>query len=423
VRDFILAFSAIGGVAAAVAGPLLAALFAGLSLWGRDANRAATVSVASIALGVTAASIGLGLLLAWAGWQALHGAADRRMSGRWWGLWSALFAGVLLIGQAAADRAGAAVVMPVLQVAAGALPALLFLSIAVAAAGLGREQIARRPVLGSLAWGGLGGTSLALVVELILVVGVLAVVAVGLQAADPALADRLLAAVQEMQETGRPPDLAGLRDVVTSPIFAIGLLGLLGVMAPLVEESLKGLAVPLVVAAGGRPGRLAGFLFGVAVGAGFAIVEGILNGAMALNAPEFWAGLMLLRGAAAAMHCLASGLAGLGWQMILVERRWPAGGVLGLLAVGLHAAWNLSVGIIGLISLGGVTAADGPVAVARAGVAGLLALFLLCLWLLVAAGLALIPWRLARSEQATSDTLAGEPDADDAEDADDTDKT
>lgn len=399
MRDFILAFSTIGGVAAAVAGPLLAALFAGLSLWGRDAERAAVVSVASIALGVAAVSIGLGLPLAWAGWQALRGAADRPMGRGRWGIWLALFAGVLLIGQGVADRDEAAALMPLIHVAAGALPALLCLSVALAAAGRGGETIARRPALGSLAWGGLGGTSLALVVELILMVSAVIVVGVVLQAVDPALVERLLAVAQEMQQSGRPPDLAGLRDIVTSPIFAIGLLGLLGVMAPLVEETLKGLAVPLVIAAGGRPGRLAGFLFGVAAGAGFAIVEGILNGAMALRMTESWAGLMLLRGAAAAMHCLASGLAGLGWQVILVERRWLAGGVLGLLAVSLHGAWNICVGIIGLVSLGGATATDGPAAVARAGVAGLLALFLVGLWLLVVAGLALIPRRLARSEQ------------------------
>lgn len=398
MRDFIRVFSIIGGVAAATAGPLLAALFAGLSLWGRDGERAGVTSVASIALGVAAVGVGLGLPLAWAGWRALRGAADRPMGRGRWGLWLALFAGVLLIGQGAAGRDEAAAFMPLFQVAAGALPALLCLSIALAAAGRGADLVARRPALGSLAWGGLGGTSLALAVELILVVGAVIVVVVALQAVDPALVERLLAVAQEMQETGRPPDLTDLGDVVASPIFAIGLLGLLGVVAPLVEELLKGLAVPLVVAAGGRPGRLAGFLFGVAAGAGFAILEGVLNGAMALNMTEFWAGLMLLRGAAATMHCLAAGLAGLGWQMILVERRWLAGGVLGLLALSLHAAWNISVGIIGLISLQ-VAGTGGALAVAQLGMIGALTLFMGCLWLAVVAGLALIPWRLARSEQ------------------------
>lgn len=399
MRDFILACAVIGGATAAIGGPMVAALFAGLSLWGRDVERMAAVSMASVALGVAVTGIGLGLLLARAGWQALHGAADRRMGRGRWGLWLALFVATLLIGQAMAGRAEAAAVMPLVQVAAAALPALLCLVLALAAAGRGADLITRRPMLASLAWGGLGGASLALAAELILIVGAGVGVHVALQAVDPALIERLLAAGQEMQQTGRPLDLVAVRDIVASPVFAIGLLGLLGVAAPLVEELAKGLAVPLVIAAADRPGRLAGFLYGIAAGAGFALVEGVLNGAMALNMTEVWAGLMILRGAAAAMHCLASGLAGLGWQMVLVERRWLAGGVLGLLALSLHGAWNLSVGMIVLLSLAGSLAAAGPATVARTGAAGLLTIFLLCLGLLVIAGLALIPWRLATAAE------------------------
>jgi hypothetical protein len=52
-------------------------------------------------------------------------------------------------------------------------------------------------------------------------------------------------------------------------------------------------------------------LLGVVAGASYALVEGALNGSMALRMTEVWAGLMILRGAAATMHCLASRL---GWQ-------------------------------------------------------------------------------------------------------------
>ena len=82
--------------------------------------------------------------------------------------------------------------------------------------------------------------------------------------------------------------------------------------------------MPLIAGTGRRLTRLDGFLFGVAAGVGFAIVEGILNGTLALRMSGAWAGLMVFRGSAAAMHCLASGLVGLGWQAILVERRWLA---------------------------------------------------------------------------------------------------
>jgi hypothetical protein len=65
------------------------------------------------------------------------------------------------------------------------------------------------------------------------------------------------------------------------------------------------------VAEGGRSDRTAGFLLGVVAGASCALVDGALNGSMALRMTEIWAGLMILRGAAAATHCLASRL---GWQ-------------------------------------------------------------------------------------------------------------
>jgi PrsW family intramembrane metalloprotease len=150
------------------------------------------------------------------------------------------------------------------------------------------------------------------------------------------------------------------------------------------------LAVPLVAGAGRRLTRLDGFLFGVAAGAGFAIVEGILNGTLALRISGSWASLMIFRGSAAAMHCLASGLVGLGWQAIIVERRWLRGLGLGLLAVILHGAWNASAGIISLNSLQ-AAGTGGLGDMARMGVNGLLVMFMGVLWLAVVSGLALIP--------------------------------
>ncbi|MCX7671226.1 MAG: PrsW family glutamic-type intramembrane protease, partial [Anaerolineae bacterium] len=141
------------------------------------------------------------------------------------------------------------------------------------------------------------------------------------------------------------------------------------------------------------PGRLGGFLLGAAAGAGFALVEGVLNGALALRLDGLWAGLMIFRGAAAAMHCLASGLMGLGWQMGLIERRWPTGIGLGLVAFGLHAAWNISAGLIGLSSWQ-VAGPTGAWALARIGISGVLALFLMFLAMAVVIGLGWIPWRL-----------------------------
>ena len=145
MRNIILIFSVIGGVAAAILGPLLAVVLAAISLLGSPAGRAPAVSTASMALGVAAVGVGLGLPLAWAGWRALQGRPGHvfRLP-RWW-VWLLLFLGVLIFGQAVAMTGPAAPLMPLFQIAAGALPPLIFLAWAFDAAGRRANQITRRP--------------------------------------------------------------------------------------------------------------------------------------------------------------------------------------------------------------------------------------------------------------------------------------
>jgi membrane protease YdiL (CAAX protease family) len=312
---------------------------------------------------------------------------------RWW-VWLLLFLAVLVIGQAVAMTGPAAPLMPLFQIAAGALPPLIFLAWAFGAAGRQAAQITRRPTLGSLSWGGLGGAGLALVGEMLLMIAGIVVVIVALNITDPELTARLQTLFTQMGRGGQGFDMSELAQLASSPVVVIAALTLVGILAPALEEVAKALAVPLVAGTGRRLTRLDGFLFGVAAGAGFAIVEGILNGTLALRMSGSWAGLMVFRGAAAAMHCLASGLVGLGWQAILTERRWLRGIGLGLLAVLLHGAWNMSAGIISLNSLQ-AAGSDGLGDMARIGVTGLLVTFMVFLWLAVVSGLALIPRRLA----------------------------
>jgi hypothetical protein len=398
MRDVILVMSVIGGATAAIAGPLLALLLSAVGLLGRDRLQepvAGPDAVAgSIALGIAAAGLGLGLPLARAGWRALQGRPGRPLRLPHWWIWLLLFLGVLLVGQAASISDRAPGLMPFLQIAAGGLPAFLFLAFALDAAG-SRSDLGRRPATGSLSWGGLGGAGLALAGEILLVGAAVVGTIIFLGITDPEMVARLQATLIRIGQSGQgltPSDLAPLS---SSPAIALVVLAFLGVLAPALEEFTKGLAVPLVAGAGRRLTRLDGFLYGVAAGAGFALVEGLLNGALALRSEGAWAGLMVARGAAAAMHCLASGLAGLGWQAILSDRRWLRGIGLGLLAVALHSAWNASVGVIGLNSL--QAAGTGRLGdMARLGLTSLLVLFMGALWLAVVVGLALIPRRLKR---------------------------
>lgn len=403
MRDIILIFSVGGGVAAAVTGPLLALAFAVVGVLGRGAADQHASATASVALGLAAIGTGLGLPLAWTGWRALQGAPGHLFRPLSWWVWLTWFIVALAAGQAVVRVPRAALLMPLLQVAAGVLPALIFLALAAGAAAGRGGVLARRPMAGSLAWSGLGGTSLALLIELVLMLFGLVTVVLGLSVGEPTLAVRLQELARQMQETGRQPELSQLTELVSSPVFALAVIGFIGVLGPLIEEFLKGLAVPLVAGTGRRLRRIDGFLLGVAAGAGFAIVEGVLNGSLALRMTGMWAGLMVFRGAAAAMHCLASGLAGLGWQAILVERRWRRGLGLGLLAVTVHGAWNAAAVLIGLNAVQGAEA-DGIAAMARLGASGALVLLMAVIWFAAVAGLAVIPRWLITQEAAPSAT-------------------
>lgn len=118
-------------------------------------------------------------------------------------------------------------------------------------------------------------------------------------------------------------------------LFLIVTVAILG---PIIEEFSKGFGVRLLRS--NRPGRYQAFIFGLASGAGFAVVEAIEYGFGALSQdPQRWWDTMLLRGGSGALHALASGIVGLAWYQLFIGRR-TRGLSLFLIAVGLHSSWN-----------------------------------------------------------------------------------
>jgi RsiW-degrading membrane proteinase PrsW (M82 family) len=117
----------------------------------------------------------------------------------------------------------------------------------------------------------------------------------------------------------------------------------LGLIVPLVEEAVKSL-VPALAGAGQKPAVARLFLWGVASGAGFAVVEGMLNAGLGT---QEWASVALLRIGSSAMHCLTAGLTGWGWGKAWAQRRWLHLLLAYALAVATHGLWNsISVGMI-----------------------------------------------------------------------------
>ncbi len=412
MRRVILVTTIFGGMAAALTGLGLGGVLLVLAMLGGAAGTPLIVS--TLALGVTAVLGGLGLLLAWSGWHSLKGAASAPFHLAGWGWWLLAFAGVVAAGYGAFE-AGLTGPVALAHVVASALAVGWAVALAAGSARRGwisragiealaglsgqRTQPAKalspeepanalttRPAIGSLAWGGLGGVGLALFIEALVILGIVLLVSIWLTAARP----DLLAQLQDWAEgvqRGRPGELSELLPLLDSPWLAIGALALASVFAPLVEEIAKALAVPLVALTGRRVRWVDGFLLGAAAGAGFALVEGVLNGALGLASPASWASAVLSRGAATTMHCAASGLAGLGWALML-ERRWLAGLGLGLTAVALHGAWNAAaVGLAARALVGGGNA-----------LTVLFVSYLGSLWLLAALLLAFLPDWLARRD-------------------------
>lgn len=399
MRKAILIGAILSGVLAAVGSMGLAVglgVLAGVSpeAFGGDRLIPATLAVAAGLIGA-----GLGVTLAWQGGRALGGKPGSVMRLPRWGWWAGAWVLALAAGQGAL-LLGARWAMPILHVAASVLPAGLLLALALGSARRNGGAAPARSLLGGLSWGIFGGVGIALVLEMLVGLVVIVAAIVWIMVAHPELA-------AQFENLAIQPDLAAgeldpalLMALLRSPVVWLGLLGLGSGVVPLIEEIAKSLAVPLVALTGRRLTRLDGFLLGVAAGAGFAIFEGVGNGGMALAASESWATLMLLRGGAAAMHCLASGLTGLAWQSALAERRLARGVGLVVLAMALHGIWNAAAVGASVVSVLSATLDAGARLLSGAAVIVLLAgVAVLAVGAVLA--VALVPRRLAHVPRAT----------------------
>jgi hypothetical protein len=332
----------------------------------------------SLALfGVAFAGAGalLGLPLVAAGLRAARGAPPRAFGlGPWW-LWVALWFPVAALGEWQARTRPDGGAFGVLHVLAMALPPLAL------AAWLARHA-AMRDVRWTTGWshlvsGAVLATFVALVLELVGGALLLAVVFVPAAVLDPGVTPRLqelFAALRDAANQGESLPLSYWEGYLNWWPVQIYLPLLLSVLVPLIEEFSKPASVLAHLAwrRASVPPALA-FRFGALAGAGFALLEGVLNGTAAAG-PDWWQ-VALLRAAATVMHAcgaalVAWGAAEFAWSRR--GRRWL--GVLAL-ALCLHAAWN---GIT--IALSGVPDGDWLAVVGFAGLGGLTALALGVLW-------------------------------------------
>ncbi len=219
--------------------------------------------------------------------------------------------------------------------------------------------------------------------------------------------DALIELSHNLQDPAWIEDPMNLAQLVLSPGVLTLIILVFVIIAPLIEEFLKGLGV-LFLSYRMR-GRTEALLWGVASGAGFALSESLFNGSIAL---EGWAAVMLMRWGATLMHCVASGIMGLGWYDGIVDKRpWRFLGAYAASA-GIHALWNAAAVGVAIPSL---LMATRPHDVLAQGVAGVAIVGSLAFLLLLVILMALVMFYLTRAgrlspEGATSSEPGRLPD-------------
>jgi hypothetical protein len=240
----------------------------------------------------------------------------------------------LIVGQAMLSLVASPVLtslaFPPLHVLAAVSPALAILAFVAR-----RTRAASwRTVSLEVSHGALLAPMGALAAELValLVVGLVIAFVFAL---TPGGIEQLLELSINLQDPAWIEDPANLAQLVLSPWALTIIVLIFVVIAPLLEEFLKGLGVLLL---GYRlRGEAQALLWGVACGAGFALAESLFNGSIAL---EGWGAVMIMRWGASLMHCVGTGIVGLGWHQALAGRRpWRLLAAHGA-SWGIHALWN-----------------------------------------------------------------------------------
>lgn len=285
-----------------------------------------------------------------------------------------------------------------------AFPALLLFSCVVLVAGREAAPTRRQTVI-SLG-GGILFIGVAVLLELVglLFSSFFVILLATLTPAGQAEVERLSATMQHWAQLA--PDAISpesLLSLLASPVILAVLALTLAIFTPIIEEIGKTVFISLL-GYWKRPGLLTAFLWGVASGLGFAIVEGIYNGGLGLLDMDNWLVGVAVRIPATAMHALTSGMVGLGWGCFWQQRRRWVLPLAYLAAMSYHGLWNLNaVGIIGSMASFGDASLD--LFFSPGTVIGFLSLGLLAfLALLTPVGLLGIPLMLRR--RATTGTAA-----------------
>ena len=331
------------------------------------ANDADTLAMITSSVSAMMLTVGLGTVLAWHAWQAIQGHPSTTFRPRRFWLLALLFPLVVLMGHLVLSLNLVPVVsFPLLHVAVAAFPPVFILAWVGRSLG---EVTSRRDLILQFSSGAFLSTLLAFVLEAIAGLSVLTAASVGvaIQPNGPELLEKLATYLGDPTWLQDPLVLA---PSLMSPVILMTALALVSGVVPLIEEAVKTIGVGIM--AYRRPTLPQAFYWGLAGGAGFAFVEGLLNTSSNLGS---WAPVALLRVGATLLHCFTGALMGLAWYHLLGQRRCRYGLGLYSISVAAHSLWNaLSAGIVffSLGALRGNSASDTPI-LAGLGVLAILA--------------------------------------------------
>lgn len=340
--------------------------------------------------------LGMGAALIWQG----RNAWTRRMSALFrpppfW-LILLLYLPVIVVGQLVITfQLWPVLTLPLFHFLAAAIPPAAVLAFAGRA--FRAANIRWREVILQIASGAFLATTLAITAEIILgfMAFLLVMVITALMPGGIAMVEALTTNLRDPTWLENPNNILTL---LTSPPVLITLVIVFAILAPLIEELLKPVGV-IVMSSYRRPTRRQAFLWGLACGAGFTLIENLFNTVTAL---DVWAFVMVLRIGGTVMHCLGSGLIALGWQRLLSERRpWKLIGAYGL-SVTIHALWNIAaIGIAGT-SLWTTDSTNDLTQTLGSGVTVLLLVLLTGLALALIGTLAVLTYRLRATPPETT---------------------
>lgn len=138
-----------------------------------------------------------------------------------------------------------------------------------------------------------------------------------------------------LQQTSDPDQLLEyVQPLLTNPWVIAGIVILMAVVTPLVEETFKPIGVYLLLHRRISPAE--GFAAGLINGLGFALFESLLVSSGAQD----WLSTVLLRAPTAALHGFTTALVGYGLASAASQRRYLRLAGCFLTAVTLHGIWN-----------------------------------------------------------------------------------